>query len=148
MKIAFLGSRGIPARYSGFETFYEQLATRLAQRGHHVTVYNRSHFIKDVRGRYQGVRLVTLPSVPTKHLDTTTHTLVSSFHALTQGARGFTEVVVVTDTPVPTSPCGACRQILWEFARGATVVMVARGGATKITTVADLVPLPFDESAL
>ena len=81
MKIAFLGSRGIPARYSGFETFYEQLATRLAQRGHHVTVYNRSHFIKDIRGRYQGVRLVTLPSIPTKHLDTTTHTLVSSLHA-------------------------------------------------------------------
>jgi glycosyltransferase involved in cell wall biosynthesis len=85
MKIAFLGSRGIPARYSGFETFYEQLAVRLAQRGHDVTVYNRSHFIKDVRGRYQGVRLVTLPSIPTKHLDTITHTLVSSMHALTQG---------------------------------------------------------------
>ncbi|MGA1193847.1 MAG: DUF1972 domain-containing protein [Kiritimatiellia bacterium] len=34
MKIAFLGSRGIPARYSGFETFYEQLAVRLAARGH------------------------------------------------------------------------------------------------------------------
>ena len=49
MKIAFLGSRGIPARYSGFETFYEQLATRLAARGHRVTVYNRSHFIRDVR---------------------------------------------------------------------------------------------------
>ena len=46
VKIAFLGSRGIPARYSGFETFYEQLSVRLAQRGHQVTVYNRSHFIK------------------------------------------------------------------------------------------------------
>jgi glycosyltransferase involved in cell wall biosynthesis len=85
MKIAFLGSRGIPARYSGFETFYEQLAVRLVQRGHHATVYNRSHFIKDVRGSYQGVRLITLPSVPTKHMDTITHTLVSSLHALTQG---------------------------------------------------------------
>ena len=84
MKIAFLGSRGIPARYSGFETFYEQLAVRLARRGHDVTVYNRSHFIKDVRGRYQGVRLVSLPSIPTKHLDTITHTFLSSFHALTQ----------------------------------------------------------------
>jgi len=73
---------------------------------------------------------------------------VAIFHALTHGGRGFTEVVVVTDTAVPTSPCGACRQILWEFARGATVVMVARGGVTKIATVADLVPLPFDESAL
>jgi glycosyltransferase involved in cell wall biosynthesis len=85
VKIAFLGSRGIPARYSGFETFYEQLAVRLARRGHDVTVYNRSHFIKDVRGHYQGVRLVSLPSVPTKHLDTITHTLVSSLHSVTQG---------------------------------------------------------------
>lgn len=84
MKIALIGSRGIPARYSGFETFYEQLAVRLAARGHEVTVYNRSHFIKDVRGVYQGVRLVTLPSIPTKHLDTLTHTFVSSLHALTQ----------------------------------------------------------------
>ncbi|MCX6995925.1 MAG: WecB/TagA/CpsF family glycosyltransferase [Kiritimatiellaeota bacterium] len=84
MKIAFLGSRGIPARYSGFETFYEQLAVRLARRGHAVTVYNRSHFIKDVKGAYQGVRLVTLPSIPTKHLDTITHTLLSALHALTQ----------------------------------------------------------------
>ena len=84
MKIALIGSRGIPARYSGFETFYEQLAVRLAERGHQVTVYNRSHFIKDVRGSYKGVRLVTLPSIPTKHLDTLTHTFVSSLHALTQ----------------------------------------------------------------
>jgi glycosyltransferase involved in cell wall biosynthesis len=85
MKIAFIGSRGIPARYSGFETFYEQLGTRLAARGHAVTVYNRSHFIKDVRGEYRGVRLVSLPSIPTKHLDTLTHTALSSLHALTQG---------------------------------------------------------------
>jgi len=84
MRIALLGSRGIPARYSGFETFYEQLAVRLVRRGHAVTVYNRSHFITDVRGRYEGVRLVTLPSIPTKHLDTITHTLASSLHALTQ----------------------------------------------------------------
>ena len=49
MKIALLGSRGIPVRYSGFETFYEQLAVRLVKRGHDVTVYNRSNFIKDVR---------------------------------------------------------------------------------------------------
>lgn len=47
MKVALIGSRGIPARYSGFETFYEQLAVRLAARGNEVTVYNRSHFIKD-----------------------------------------------------------------------------------------------------
>ena len=84
LKIAFLGSRGIPARYSGFETFYEQLATRLVKRGHQVTVYNRSHFIKDVKDKYQGVRIVSLPSIPTKHLDTITHTLMSSLHTLFQ----------------------------------------------------------------
>lgn len=85
MKIALLGSRGIPARYSGFETFYEQLGVRLAARGHEVTVYNRSHFIRDVKGSYRGVRLVSLPSIPTKHLDTLTHTALSALHALTQG---------------------------------------------------------------
>ncbi|MCF7849381.1 MAG: glycosyltransferase [Kiritimatiellales bacterium] len=85
MKIALVGSRGIPARYSGFEQFYEQFAVRLAQRGHAVTVYNRSHFIKDVKKEYKGVRIVSLPSIPTKHLDTITHTALSSLHALFQG---------------------------------------------------------------
>lgn len=85
MKVAFLGSRGIPARYSGFETFYEQLATRLAQRGHEVSVYNRSHFLPDVRGEYKGVKIVRMPSISTKHLDTITHTALSSFHALFKG---------------------------------------------------------------
>jgi len=82
MKIALIGSRGIPARYSGFETFYEQLGVRLAERGHAVTVYNRSHFIKDVGPEYRGVRIVSLPSIPTKHLDTITHTFLSTCHAL------------------------------------------------------------------
>ena len=82
MRIALIGSRGIPARYSGFETFYEQLALRLVEKGHDVTVYNRSHFIKDVKKSYRGVRLVSLPSIPSKHLDTLSHTLISSLHAL------------------------------------------------------------------
>lgn len=82
MKIALIGSRGIPARYSGFEQFYEQFAVRLAKRGHDVTVYNRSHFIKDVKKEYKGVRIVSLPSIPTKHLDTIVHTTLSTLHAL------------------------------------------------------------------
>lgn len=73
---------------------------------------------------------------------------VAIFHALVHGGRGFTHVVVATDTDAPTSPCGACRQILWEFARDATVVMVARGGVTATSSVAALVPLAFDERAL
>lgn len=82
MRIALLGSRGVPARYSGFETFYEQLGSRLAARGHAVTVYNRSHFIRDIQREYRGMRIVSLPSLPTKHLDTITHTALSSLHAL------------------------------------------------------------------
>ena len=82
LKIGFLGARGIPARYSGFETFYEQLTMRLVERGHQVTVYNRSHFIKDVKKKYKGVRIVSLPSVPSKHLETITHTFISSLHAM------------------------------------------------------------------
>lgn len=84
MKIAFIGSRGIPARYSGFETFYEQLSVRLAQRGHDVTVYNRRHFLPDVAGAYRGVRIVRVPGCATKHLDTITHTATASLHALGQ----------------------------------------------------------------
>lgn len=73
---------------------------------------------------------------------------VAIFHALTHGAGRFTHVVVATDTAQPTSPCGACRQILWEFARDAMVVMVARDGAQTQRSVAELLPGAFDDGAL
>jgi glycosyltransferase involved in cell wall biosynthesis len=81
MKIAFMGIRGIPASYSGFETFVEQVAKRLVKRGHEVTVYNRSTFVA-YRGReYLGVRLVRLPTLPTKHLDSIVHTSLCCLHS-------------------------------------------------------------------
>ncbi len=81
LRIAFLGIRGIPASYSGFETFVEQVAKRLVRRGHDVTVYNRSTFVL-YRGRdYLGVKLVHLPTVPSKHLDTLVHTFFCALHA-------------------------------------------------------------------
>jgi glycosyltransferase involved in cell wall biosynthesis len=80
-----MGTRGIPANYGGFETFYENLGPRLAARGHLVTVYNRPHAIgRTDLATYRGVRLVNLPSIRTKHLDTITHTLVSTIHGLGQ----------------------------------------------------------------
>jgi glycosyltransferase involved in cell wall biosynthesis len=82
MKIAFMGIRGIPASYSGFETFVEQLAKRLVKRGHDVTVYNRSTFVLYRGKEYHGVRLIRLPSLATKHLDSITHTLACALHAL------------------------------------------------------------------
>jgi glycosyltransferase involved in cell wall biosynthesis len=85
MKIAFLGTRGIPASYSGFETCVEQLGQRLVQRGHSVTVYCRSHHITYEGTHYKRMRLVKLPTVANKYLDTIVHSLISSLHALTQG---------------------------------------------------------------
>lgn len=84
MRLAVVGIRGIPANYGGFETFAEHLAPELAARGHDVTVYGRSHFVNCPSGEYRGVRIVTLPTIRTKHLDTPVHTLVSCLHALGQ----------------------------------------------------------------
>lgn len=81
MKIAMVGTRGIPASYSGFETCVEQLGSRLVNRGHEVTVYCRSHHIRYPGGDYLGMRLIKLPSLRQKHLDTLVHTLLSVLHA-------------------------------------------------------------------
>src|SRR5215813_496011 len=82
MKLAILGTRGIPANYGGFETFAEELGTRLAARGHDVTVYGRSNNIRYPHKQYKGVKLVILPTISTKHLDTIAHTFLSVLHAL------------------------------------------------------------------
>jgi glycosyltransferase involved in cell wall biosynthesis len=79
MRIAVLGTRGIPANYGGFETFAEELSTRLAQRGHEVTVYCRERYSEST---YFGVKLVYLPTIRHKYLDTLAHTFVSTLHLL------------------------------------------------------------------
>jgi cytidine deaminase len=73
---------------------------------------------------------------------------VAMFGALTHGGRDFTHVVVVTDTARPTTPCGACRQILIEFARDAEVIMVAREGEPLRLHVTELMPHAFDDAQL
>jgi glycosyltransferase involved in cell wall biosynthesis len=84
MKIALLGTRGIPASYSGFETCVEQLGQRLVERGHQVTVYCRSHHITYKGTHHKGMRLVKLPTIANKYLDTIVHSFISSLHALSQ----------------------------------------------------------------
>ncbi len=79
LRLAILGTRGIPASYGGFETFAEELSTRLASRGHDVTVYCRERAAAPV---YRGVHLTFLPTIRHKYLDTVAHTLVSTFHLL------------------------------------------------------------------
>jgi len=77
MRIAILGTRGIPANYGGFETFAEELGTRLAARGHHVVVYGRERSAEPV---YGGVHLQYLPTIRHKYFDTLAHTFVSTLH--------------------------------------------------------------------
>lgn len=79
IRIAIVGTRGIPARYGGFETFAEELSTRLAQRGHAVTVYCRERHHQSV---YRGVSLVYLRTLRHKYFDTIYHTAVSTMHLL------------------------------------------------------------------
>jgi len=81
VKVAILGTRGVPANYGGFETLAEELGRRLADRGHDVTVYCRRGFVDPSLGSYCGMRLVVLPSIRTKHLETVTNTLLSALHA-------------------------------------------------------------------
>src|SRR5947209_7445191 len=84
MRIAILGTRGIPASYGGFETFAEHLSTRLVARGHDVTVYCRAHYISPRELEFQGVRLKVLPTIRHKYFDTVIHTFLSALHAVPQ----------------------------------------------------------------
>ena len=82
-RIAILGTRGIPARYGGFETFAEELSTRLAARGHAVTVYCREQHSERA---YRGVCLEYLPTWRHKYFDTVVHTFFSTVHLMVHGA--------------------------------------------------------------
>lgn len=77
-----MGIRGIPANYGGYETCAEELAPRLVQCGHEVTVYCRTNNVKYKEQFYKGVRLVKLPTISHKYLDTPVHTLLSVLHSL------------------------------------------------------------------
>jgi len=78
MRVAFIGTRGVPASYSGFETCVEQVGRRMVERGHDVTVYCRSTHYDERKPEYLGMRLKYLPAVKQKHLETLTHTALSA----------------------------------------------------------------------
>lgn len=73
---------------------------------------------------------------------------VAVFKALSEGHRSFTQIVVVADTESPTPPCGACRQIIWEFCGDVTVVLANLRQVTATLQMKDLLPLPFDKRLL
>lgn len=71
---------------------------------------------------------------------------VAVFKAVSEGARKFTRIAVAADTQTLTPPCGACRQILWEFCGDIEVILVNLEGRTECFRLKDLYPRPFDVS--
>ncbi len=70
------------------------------------------------------------------------------FKALSEGEREIVAVAVVADTPTPTAPCGACRQVLWECCGDVPIVLANLTSAMARYQLADLLPVPFDRNAL
>jgi cytidine deaminase len=73
---------------------------------------------------------------------------VAVFKAISEGHREFTRIAIVADTDSPTPPCGACRQILWEFGGDIEVVLANLTGVTTTLRMKELLPLPFDRRLL
>ena len=109
--IAFLGSRGVPARYSGFEVVVEELGKRLAARGHDVTVYNRLPHFGPPQPVWEGMRIIGLPTIPTKSLDTIVHTTLSMLDAM----RRRYDIIYL---------CGVGNAILGRLARAAGMKVI------------------------
>lgn len=81
LRVAFIGGRGVGSKYSGIETYYEEVGKRVAGMGHEVTAYCRRYFTPPAR-EYSRIRLVRLPTFRSKHLETLLHTLLSTAHAV------------------------------------------------------------------
>ncbi|HEX5425405.1 MAG TPA: glycosyltransferase [Candidatus Acidoferrales bacterium] len=82
MRIAMIGLKALPPRYGGFETAADEIGRRLVKLGHEVIVYNRSGLSTHDRSTYEGIRLVTLPTLQTKNLSAIFHSLLCSLHVL------------------------------------------------------------------
>jgi glycosyltransferase involved in cell wall biosynthesis len=101
MRIAILGTRGIPASYGGFETFAEHLSTRLVARGHEVTVYCRAHYVSPRQLEFHGVRLQVLPTIRHKYFDTVIHAFLSAVHA---APKRFDAALICNAANAPFAP--------------------------------------------
>lgn len=82
LRIAMIGQRGVPATWGGIEHHVEHLGAELVARGHSVTVFCRNNYVEDAPKEHRGMRLVSLPTVATKHLDAIAHSALSTVAAL------------------------------------------------------------------
>lgn len=86
MRIYFIGQKGIPTLAGGIEKHVESVATRMAALGHEVFVYTRPNYSDPKVREYNGVKLISLPSLNSKNFDTISHTFLASIHVLFQKA--------------------------------------------------------------
>jgi glycosyltransferase involved in cell wall biosynthesis len=86
LRITILGIRGVPANYGGFETFAEQFGSRMADRGHTVTVYGRDRYVAQATNEFRGMKIVRLPAPRSKYLETVIHSIFAAAHALARPA--------------------------------------------------------------
>lgn len=84
MRIAFIGQKGIPAKFGGVEKYVEQISVRMAAAGNDVFVYVRPNYTDPALHAWKSVHIIHMPSIPTKHLDAISHTFFSTIHALFQ----------------------------------------------------------------
>jgi glycosyltransferase involved in cell wall biosynthesis len=86
-RIAFIGQRGVPATIGGIEHHVEEIGSRLAARGHDVTVYTRTNYTASRDAGYRGMHVRYIPTAPTKHLEALVHSGLSTVVAMTPGAH-------------------------------------------------------------
>jgi cytidine deaminase len=116
----------------------------------------REHAVADFSGFRVGAALETADGtiVTGCNIENATYGLtvcaerVAMFKALSEGHRAFRAVAVVADTQAPTPPCGACRQILWEFAGDIDVTLANLQRIVATHRLSTLLPLPFDKRLL
>lgn len=108
--MALIGTRGVPARYGGFETAVQEIGSRLADRGHRVTVFCRRAAEDDAQPlkRYLGMDLVTLPALRRRSLETLSHTALSVLHP---SLRGVDAAIVFNAANSPLLPVLRARRI-------------------------------------
>jgi cytidine deaminase len=116
----------------------------------------RQHAVADFSGFKVGAALETAAGgiITGCNIENATYGLtvcaerVAIFKALSEGHKVFTRIAVVADTAAPTPPCGACRQIIWEFCGDVMVVLANMSEVTATLQMKDLLPLPFDKRLL
>lgn len=108
MRIAMIGTRGVPARYGGFETAIEEIGSRLAADGHEVVVFCRTPEGVERLDTYKGMQLVHLPSLPKRSLETLSHTALSVVDA---HLKGVDCAIVFNAANAPLLPVVRARRI-------------------------------------